>query len=515
MKPSARSQFFSELEDGLMSTEFSARLSEELEAHLDDMVYQSMLSDGISEEQAEKKALQQLGDPQQIKKEYNTTMRKMKRPYLIFELAAYLIMQSPLTFLFFISVVQFFEGSLSLGWFLGTAVVFAVLVFFFYSAFQRFRGYINKKEYLFTMSVFVLVPLFLTLTTVGMIAYITWEDSSTRDLLEQGTLFLFTFTALLAGYTSAALIAERLIQRREKNVLEQKSKTPLPTQSRSYVQYAIFLLFAGYLLLTSLLPEVVNELVSHWLFWPRELVEFLFLRVLASLFSHVLPWFVVFWVQAGALCFLLLFCTYSVYRFATGLEDSTRSFPLLKACIGLYIFVILFFLGNPSEPVLEWHVPVEEISTRLEKQQTGPLYRYLKGINADDGDFAYRFRSTGERSFRLEQSSRKVYTISNIQTVERYAFQKSKETSKWFNENPTAVLPTGFFCDAAPSTGIGVSSEYRCKTLKYHDNVIYTQWEPNTIVNIVLSENKGWALIGLDTGFYDPHYVYLVDLRGL
>lgn len=513
-----RNEFFATLDSGLMQTEYTARLHEELEAHLDDHIYQTMLN-GATEEDAEHDAIQRLGSPYHIKKEYNTTMRKLKYPFVLFELFLYVTVLLPVNLTLLMNILMLLEVFGTWVSVITTCLSSGVLFFLYLTALQSIRRFVIKKVYLRIIGVLIAAPLciiavfFITMMLGEVLQNGFAESAEKYDAIKTLVLSLIT---LLGINVLAAFLAEKLIQRIQRRMLA----APLTHgQRKRYAKLVLEILVVGlfllYIIVTRLqTSSLVTSQMLNFVDMPREVVEFFFLKVFWAIGTRFLPWAVAFWLQILILCTLLGFSLYTVYLYITRDRFSAQShFPLFKMCLAIYLIGLLFLPTSWYEPTADWRRPASSLSLAIEKKQTGPFFRYFKSLNADDGEFTYRVGTNDKGLLEIEQSSGNRYTLSSLTSVEQYTLHKSSgEKTRNFMGEIDLTLPEGFECNKPESQVMNV---YSCYSMRYHGTEIYRQREPNDIAGIAVSGDGRWILIAFSTGAYDPDFVYLVDVREL
>lgn len=210
---------------------------------------------------------------------------------------------------------------------------------------------------------------------------------------------------------------------------------------------------------------------------------------------------------------------------ATGHKQWKSVFAIALISYSLYLFLPLYKI---SEPEIGWTVPVSKISENIERDELGFFYHLSKYINQDEG-FAFHYQTCADDNvFTIVQSSEKVFfletdTAKTSDAIPQTVFKENISSEKAScNQDHNGDFADGFTCldkNGKPyADSIGNVPSSSCEKLDYNGKEIFAESSLGSfgrVNNIVITENKKWAMIEIENGIYTTEEIYLVDLREL
>jgi len=197
--------------------------------------------------------------------------------------------------------------------------------------------------------------------------------------------------------------------------------------------------------------------------------------------------------------------------------------------------VFLFLLSGYFLPLITipffrhwsatWHVPVENISEKIERNQTTFLWNMAKGLNIDDGWYSEYLASTKENGFYLEQISNGGFNILPAEDLlqTKIDFVSGPRSVASHDFGPWLGLPEGVTCDnkiikaeGQPENTVlvigGVEELFGlCSEISWQGHLLVELKDIN-FGGLILSDDKKYGLLLLTGGFYDTQEVFLIKM---
>ncbi|MFA5995858.1 MAG: permease prefix domain 1-containing protein [Patescibacteria group bacterium] len=234
-----KSTFFETLSRNLNHSKYSERLQEELAAHIEDAVL-DLAWEGIQPEQATQQAIQTLGDPKVIAREYNT-MLKQQSPYINIITLILITLFTTVIFKFLPIIISIVAGNtigdnpkyplFTISW-LAIPITAVIFLLFFLLVLPSLYQWLHQSKQRLIIYVSILgLPSLLTLRTIGKIllnAYFDhWQIIKPWNLVLVTELIIPMFIIIIMGLCIWLVIG--LIKQEEKHLLKIKNDSMLPT----------------------------------------------------------------------------------------------------------------------------------------------------------------------------------------------------------------------------------------------------------------------------------------------
>ncbi|MFA6896829.1 MAG: hypothetical protein WCQ96_00890 [Patescibacteria group bacterium] len=232
----------------------------------------------------------------------------------------------------------------------------------------------------------------------------------------------------------------------------------------------------------------------------------------------------------GSLILVILLA--GIYLFVSSKKDTATRHRQWRSVFAMtlisYSLYLLLPLYKISEPKIDWTVPVSKISENIERDELGLFYHLSKYINQDEG-FAFHYQACADGNvFTIVQSSEKVFlletdTAKTSDAIPQAVFKENVGSGKIScDQDHNGDFANGFTCldkNGKPYADyIGSAPSSFCEKLDYNGKEIFANSSLGSfgsLNNIVITGNKEWAIIEIESGFYATEEIYLVDLRGL
>ena len=235
--------------------------------------------------------------------------------------------------------------------------------------------------------------------------------------------------------------------------------------------------------------------------------------------------------------FIILVGLGGLWLFISSSKNRLKKPERWTECLGLITFLSCFFwflsADKIPQPEINWEVPAINLSEKIEKKQLGTLYPLIK--SSEDKTNGLEEHSPknyeicpGRNSFLVSQGKKNVFNINleNISSLndleigpqkkadrENYCKKREYDSRIFWQED--------FECkNDAKKTDFNEQGDYiwhsDCEKVTYKGKEIFKETSEDSsgrIYGIEISEDKQWAIIGIDYALFD--HIYLVDLRGL
>jgi hypothetical protein len=188
------------------------------------------------------------------------------------------------------------------------------------------------------------------------------------------------------------------------------------------------------------------------------------------------------------------------------------------AIVSVIYFVGAFLLGPlRSAPTITWHVPHYDLSEKLERQEVGPMYQFVKYFNRLEGFYAhyYAFRRGDDLIVTMNEQEINV-EIPNIENpVITRTNNRIGSRGIYLKDSP----PANVTCDGMPIyyegdqmyLGDFHTFSYFCSTLAI-DGVTIAEITNGSYSGMTMTDDGKYAFLLLNGGVEDPSYGYLVEL---
>ena len=514
-------KFVDEIIKELPFSKYTSRFREELLEHSEDSE-EELANQNINN--IPEKIMHNIGDKKTLTKSYVGFHNRYCGNLWPLEFLIYI----PLSILIFIIVFAtvFFCTIDSPAWYMrGLSFIFSAVISFgiayafFKAVFWRLAPHIKREgSKIIAVILLTLVP---TLYNIIVVTSAAAENALPWDTF----IDLFMPLSAMSIYYLAVCIAFKIIiPRRQKNL-----SVPLNP----------YLLLVGFWLIlsASIIASRQNTetLDGAWqllgaALLPLNLATDVCLNlILGNLLSIAFP-AVTTCLIIGVLVLSLLSTGVSLY--VSSKKDTSAGHKRWKSACAIalisYSLYLLLPLCKINEPKMDWKVPVSKISENIERDELGIFYHLSKYINQDEG-FAFHYQAcTNGNIFTIVQSSEKVFLLKT-ETANIFAkippavFSENIGANNILCEQPhNGEFADGFVClDGNDSPYIDFAGNSldnsSCEKLNYNGKEIFTKSNLDSsrkINNIIVTENKQWALIEIKNGFYATEEIYLVDLRG-
>ncbi len=546
----SRREFFAAVSDGLIESEYTARLLDELEDHLEDAAAVRLLS-GNNEQDALIRSLEDLGDPNQIKHEFNIVMKFKDKHQIYLEALFVAVLSLPWYLLAFFwtlllsarvreAPLEIWPAfSLYAGW-------LAVLIILYSGTMQKLVRFVEDRQTMWQLTAILIgLPLAIFMIAasnfLSQVAHeIPSPDIATFSSLGPWVLsfiFLYGLACVLGTFHFG-----------KKWMVKTAAAGPQKTRSRRMrliagflgamaLCYIAFTTVASWLIVRGDLP-VLTENVLSALSVPRVGLELGFLFLISGVLRAEEGNVLAIWTFGLLALALTIYCAAAlVAYFRKRQAASPEAFPWLKTVV-LFYALNLLFLGTTAHPNVVWHVPVREVSARLEQQWFGPFYRFNRSLDIFTFDMAYEIFSESDGLKIQLESAETRFVLADIEAVDNFTFQK--ETNKLSYWHSFEKLPDNLVCAppaadpefdivgtvsiipppnaelAIPSEEISVMPEDErrdCVSVSYDGQLIYTMERPYLLKSAKASPDGRFLLLILSPQPIGSDFVYLVDLR--
>lgn len=535
-------QYVDDIIQELPLSKHTTRFREELLQHMEDC--EENLNNPVGTN-ISKHTMQKIGDKDLIIQTYREFHRKFHSKLLFLELIVYALLS---LLIYFISAIipNFFETTYlysdhSNPLFFGiinlcAAIFFALTVNYTFYNFLSVRLSLHlesddRKQRLLVL--FFFLPAISALTNL-MSAFYTLGQAQLWGILIAPLPFLCAFLP--------ALINFRIIRKDRKNT---RIDAALP-----YLTLVIFLIFLLLVAAADKIPfsEILQPLqVIATIFYGFHFILFALIDVIVNLpyfglfpintsssASYVSPVQMVIVNIVIAAAYVLSLGLGGVLALRSARKQKDPFKKRWERAMGLMLCVYALFVFLPiksiNAPVIDWKVPMIEVSKQIEKKQFGVFYDFIKFKNDDEG-YIYNYDVCGtENGFIASQSSGNVF-ILNTTNVSSINEIKAVHTEKQNKEKYCLASPTEnydaeslfFFQEGwkyLDKNDAPLSMNERsgsCVKITYNDyEVLQASYENSMreIQSINMSADDNWALIKM-ADIYSVDFLYLVDLREL
>lgn len=526
-----RSEFFEQLETELVSSPYSARLREELEAHIEDAMHTAMIN-GSTEEQAEQETIRSMGTPQQIKTEFQDAMRYQSLWIQIAEIVLITLCSIPLYLMipFLVSyatqfLLRFHEGTYQQTMLFSQILPFFILIPVTLGCFLLFFRFVLPRYYrLFIQSdkraIFFLLLLFLP----AVVSFITHfytilseipnhfsgirNDYSTPELIQVISYILYEGVVVNGLALFSGIWTIHWCIQQEKKALHLARTSQLQTglyhEHNTWMTPIVSTLIVGYIVFTTALQWIYGE---HELSQPRAWFEYYILNGISAQWTYeatamlrAIPFAVL-----GIVCITGLI-TLGAYVYKRSVQDQRQHvFPWLSLIAVSYI--VSLFCMPVTHTAVEWHVPSVAVSEQIERAQFGPFFRPAQYVYSYSWHGLMHYSThVNENSFSLYQYPDPGYVPTSLHPeFNRYDLLLGSSLSSYhIQKNKSAAEETGinepfddFLYHPFIECVYGAAGIHECKELRWKGKTIFSSKTqvPIYTSTIRISPDEQWMLI--------------------
>lgn len=530
-------QYVDDIIQELPLSKHTTRFREELLQHMEDC--EQNLNNPVGTN-ISKHTMQKIGSKDLIIRTYREFHRQRHSNLRLLELGLYALLSWLIYFIsamipsFFETAYLYSEYSVTLS---SGIINLCAAIFFALAVNYTFYNFLSihlslrlesndRKQRLLVL--FFFLPAISALTNL-MFAFSTLGQAQLWGVLIAPLPFLCAFLP--------ALINFRIIRKDRKNT---RIDAALP-----YLTLVIFLIFLLLVVAADKIPfsEILQPLqVIATIFYGFHFILFALIDVIVNL-----PYFVLFPINASnsapyvgpvqmvivniaiAATYVLSLGLGGILALRSARKQKDPSKKRWERAIGLMLCAYALFVFLPiksiNAPVIDWKMPMIEVSKQIEKKQFGVFYDFIKFKNDDEG-YIYNYDVCGtENGFIATQSSGNVFILNttNVSSVNEVKAVRTKkqDTGKNCLASPTEeydaesffFFQEGWKCLDKDDAPLPMGRLEGCAKVTYDDREILAN-SMREIQSINMSADDNWALIKM-AGIYSVDFLYLVDLREL
>lgn len=515
---SGKKKYFAELEEELKNLPLKERLLQELSDHVEDLEQEEANTLNIQ------KMNRKIGDPKYIKTSYYSILNPLRGLYFLAEGLFCGLLLLPLGMVSFLSQGMltniFYPASLGgdrsfltiLSILLGLGFFCFLWFIAFSSAFKHWRKLTKTTGY--PLRFWIPLMLFPTVAIWG-----SFFVNSLNLFLECPRCNEYPMSDL-ASIVAPIIISSGVLFLAG-HLAWKKSKLPL---RKSKIQWSkgIDFILALYLVAYGLLRTGATYELLEWmsvedpslfmqflmqLFTPLFFFEYLTLLLVNSL-GHS------FTSGVWTIGFIALVLFFLVVQWIVDLIKN-KKITWLRAGVAWWALSLLLVNPHVYAPTIEWQKSALPISENIEKEQHGILYGLLKYSNQSEGRF-YRYNvEWSDAEFIVTQNSGEAFRI-NPEKLDEGTYtsivDSSESNIEFQNEQVTLVEGLKCVSQDLGMENTKVADFFNCSQLEWQGASILEVEYSIIVSDLAFSEDGTWLILVLQSGFYDPEYVYLVEL---
>ena len=198
-----------------------------------------------------------------------------------------------------------------------------------------------------------------------------------------------------------------------------------------------------------------------------------------------------------------------------------KKMPWVRFGVAFWALSLLFVNPEAYTPEINWQKPVELVSQNIEKEQHGIFYGLLKYMNQEEGQL-YRYKvEWSDGKFLIKQNDNRIFTV-DPERLSSDSYKAIVDAVRPASESPTekVTMPQGVECFSVDQQSIITTESadqsadfFNCSSLSFNGDPIFGIENWAMVTDTSLSPDKKWLMIVIESGAYDPEYVYLVNLQ--
>jgi len=513
-----REEFLGSVANGLVQSEYTERFLQEMNDHLDDAEYAYSMSG--QPQHSSQRALEDMGNPKQVKNAFNHVMKYRNKTLVILECLVFAALMVPVSILgvFLIFMISF--GALengndfmvfpSLG--VGGLLQMTLVTVFTFFALRRIHSITFGEVPL----IYPTIAFAVGFSAIGL-AGIFIHDSVTLsaspkvvfewswfDVVRESSVYSGFLLSLVLGVFIAYVLLWAAPWERSKKWQNYRAKHAIPFQlswmlSVYIVASTISLWFNGSIVQASLSIAGVLQ-------WPRHICEAMILALFFQLTQRTPLLFL-----AGALTILaVLVSIFMVWEYRVRRITS----PILFATVVYTVCLLFFSFPYPIElgKRIAWSVPVDTIVKTASKKEFGIFSHFAVYVRSlivsKNGIDDVRYNDS-EGTFDLSIGQPDYYAqIRAIENVHDYHYMVKKDLHWPIRKKK--IFPKNFTCHSK------TQDSTQCSTLEYKGKNVFSVKNGASLfvrrIAVDSQERFAVVVIGDQPQWNINFYTYLIQL---